>query len=86
MFATHPLIIMEGLLNLHNDLIGVCLAIIGFYYLLKNKNIQARLLLTASFGIKYLTLPFLFISKKIHNRVSGFYCFFLLFGISYFSK
>lgn len=63
-FATNPLILIEGVLNMHNDLIGVCLAIAGFYYVIKNKNIQARILLLLSGGIKYLTLPFLFISKK----------------------
>jgi len=36
-FATHPLIIIEGLVNNHNDLIGICLAVIGLYYLTKNK-------------------------------------------------
>lgn len=64
MFATHPLVIVEGLLNMHNDLIGVCLAIAGFYYLIKNKTFMARILLLLSGGIKYITLPFLFITKK----------------------
>ena len=32
-FATNPLIIIEGLVNSHNDLIGVSLAIIGIYFL-----------------------------------------------------
>lgn len=64
MFATHPVVIMEGLLNLHNDLIGVCLAVVGFYYLIKNKQVKARIFLLASAGIKYLTFPLLFISKK----------------------
>ncbi|OGK23430.1 hypothetical protein A3A46_03215 [Candidatus Roizmanbacteria bacterium RIFCSPLOWO2_01_FULL_37_13] len=33
-FATNPLIIIEGLVNSHNDLIGVSLGLIGVFYLL----------------------------------------------------
>lgn len=64
MFASHPLIIIEGLLNLHNDLIGVSLAVAGFYYLIKDRQITGRILLLISAGIKYLTAPFFFIAKK----------------------
>ncbi len=69
-FATHPLIIIEGLVNAHNDLIGICLAIIGIYYLAKNKNILGRLFLIMSAGIKYITFPLIFffiVNKKNIN-------------------
>jgi len=33
-FATSPLILVEGLINGHNDLIGISLAIVGLYYYL----------------------------------------------------
>lgn len=63
-FATHPLVIIEGLINLHNDLIAVSLAIIGLYYLFRKKNLTARLLLLLSGGIKYITIPLVFIKKN----------------------
>ncbi len=63
-FATHPLVIIEGLINLHNDLIAVSLAIIGLYYLFRKKNLSARLLLLLSGGIKYITIPLVFIKKN----------------------
>ncbi len=68
-FAVHPLIIIEGLVNAHNDLIGICLAVIGIYYLAKNKNIFGRLLLVMSAGIKYITFPLVFLVRPVvHPR------------------
>ncbi len=88
MFATHPLVIIEGLLNMHNDLIGVCLAIAGFYYLIKNKTFMARILLLLSGGIKYITLPFLFITKKnVQIQYGVFFATVGLLGyLSFFSE
>ena len=88
MFAVHPLVIVEGLLNLHNDLIGVGLAIVGFYYLIKNQNVRGRLLLAASFGIKYITLPLFFISKKnIRIQYSALIGIILILGyLSFWSE
>ncbi|MFA5136116.1 MAG: hypothetical protein WC489_01850 [Patescibacteria group bacterium] len=57
LYATHPFIIVEGLVNGHNDLIGLCLAIIGIYYILKKKNAMGRVILLLSIGIKYINLP-----------------------------
>lgn len=62
-FATNPLVLIEGLISSHNDLIGVSLAIMGIYYLLQQKNYRARLLLLFSGGVKYITLPLLFLRK-----------------------
>ena len=68
-FATHPLIIIEGLINAHNDLIGLCLAFIGIYYLSKNKNLLGRIILVFSAGIKYMTFPLVFLVKpQVHPR------------------
>jgi len=72
-FTTHPLIIIEGLVSPHNDLIGVSLAIVGIYYFLNKRNMWGRLFLILSAGIKYITLPLVFISKsnkKINYLVS----------------
>lgn len=68
MFATNPLIIIEGLVNGHNDLIGISLVIIGLYYLLKKKKVISTLFIVLSIGIKYLTFPFLLILAKFKNN------------------
>ena len=70
-FATSPLILVEGLINSHNDLIALSLGIAGVYYLIKNENIASRLLLVFSTGIKYITLPIIFLSKNISSRVNS---------------
>ena len=64
LFATHPLILIEGLVNAHNDLIAVAFGIIGIYYLMKNKSAVGKMFLILSAGIKYLTLPLIFLSKE----------------------
>lgn len=77
-FATHPLVIIEGLVNSHNDLIGVSLAFIGIYFLFKNGNkILTRLFLLLSAGIKYFTFPALFLTKK--NQTINKFLFFIFF-------
>lgn len=71
LFATHPLILVEGLVNGHNDLIALSLAVIGIYYLFDRKNILSRLMLLFSAGIKYMTLPLVFLVKKkeLQNQI-----------------
>lgn len=61
--ATHPLIIIEGLITPHNDLIAMSLGLIGIYSLF-NKTIWSRVLFLISGLIKYTTLPILILSKK----------------------
>jgi len=63
-FATHPLVIVEGLVNAHNDLIAVSFGLMGIYYLSKNKIIMGKVFFVLSAGIKYLTFPLIFLSKK----------------------
>lgn len=81
-FATHPLIIIEGLVSSHNDLIGLSLALIGIYFLFKNKKILSILFLLFSGGIKYLTLPLMALSKKIKFINIGLFVI-IFFGILY---
>lgn len=69
-FATSPLILVEGLINSHNDLMALSFGIIGVYYLLKNKNIWSRLLFLLSGGIKYISLPIVFLSRKIGSKLN----------------
>jgi len=70
-FATHPLILIEGLVNGHNDMIALSLAIIGIYYVMNKRAVWSRILLLFSGGIKYITLPIIFItrSRKLTNTL-----------------
>ena len=68
-FATHPLVIIEGVINSHNDLVAVALALMGIYFLQKNRGVWGRVLLLASGGIKYLTLPLLLLRQKTRKIV-----------------
>jgi len=63
-FATHPLILIEGVINAHNDMISVTLAVIGVYYIWQKRQVFSRIWLLLSAGIKYLTLPVVILSKK----------------------
>lgn len=72
LFATHPLIIVEGVVNGHNDMIAVSLGLIGIYLLEKKYNIWSRVLFLFSAGIKYITVPLLiFLLSKRHSREDG---------------
>lgn len=63
-YATHPLILIEGLINAHNDFIATALAIFGIYLVLKNqKKLLARIFLLLSGGVKYITMPVIFAVK-----------------------
>jgi hypothetical protein len=70
LFATHPFVIIEGLVNAHNDMIAVCIAIIGICFLIEKKSLWGRITLLLSAGIKYLTLPLIFIGRKRNNMVT----------------
>jgi hypothetical protein len=61
-FATHPLVIIEGLVNNHNDLIAVMFGIMGIYY--TSSKAISILSYLASGGIKFLTAPALFLLFK----------------------
>ncbi len=78
-FATNPVVIIEGLVNSHNDLIGVSLALIGIYHLLNKKGIKARLFFALSVGIKYITFPILFLMRA-HEKSHKF-SFLLIVGV-----
>lgn len=69
-FATNPLVIVEGLINAHNDLITVSIGIFGIYLLQKGNGIVARIILIASAGIKYLTFPTVFFVKNTKNKIN----------------
>lgn len=85
--ATHPLIIVEGLITPHNDLIAMSLGLIGIY-LLFNKKVWSRAFFIVSGLIKYSTLPILLMSKKNKWRnVLAFIGILVpLFYLSFFSE
>jgi len=78
-FATHPLILVEGLINGHNDLFALVLGIMGIFYLYKNKNIFGRIFLILSAGIKYFTLPIIALTKN--KKLLNYLVFILQIGI-----
>ena len=86
--ATHPLIIIEGLITPHNDLIAMSLGLIGIYLLFNKKNIWSRILFIISGLIKYTTLPILILSKKNKwlNLLSLIGILFLLVYLSFFKE
>lgn len=78
-FTTHPLIIIEGLMNGHNDLLALSLALIGIYYVFKKQRLLAFVWLLISGGIKYITLPAIgMIHPQKRTRYVGFA---LIFGL-----
>lgn len=93
-FATQPLIIIEGLINSHNDLIAVSLGIVGAYYFLNNIPKKTILMVVLSAGIKYLTAPLLLLTIPTQNKtlrkrltmISFVSTLFLILYISYTSE
>ena len=64
-FVTSPLIIIEGLVNNHNDLIAVTLAIFALYFVVKKKNTIGQIIFfLLSIGIKYTSTPFAFLITR----------------------
>ncbi len=91
-FATHPLVLMEGLVNAHNDFIAISLGIIGIYYLYHRKKdrvsqIIGLLFIAASAGIKFITAPlFLLLYKKLsHEKLAYISMAVMALLISYIS-
>lgn len=72
LFATQPIIVIEGLINAHNDMIAVSLGIIGIYLLEKKYSLWSHILFLISFGIKYITAPLLlfFASERNFKKVN----------------
>lgn len=58
-FATSPLVIIEGLVSAHNDMVMIFLATLALYLLIINKYVRSFLLLFVSIATKYATLMLL---------------------------
>lgn len=69
LFATSPLVIIEGLVVAHNDLIATSIALVGTVFLYSKKYVGARMLYLLSAGIKYMTFPVIFLSKNAKTNV-----------------
>lgn len=64
-FAFHPLIIVEGLINTHNDFVALAFGVIGVSLLiLKSNAILSRLVIWMSVLVKFTTLPIFVLSEK----------------------
>lgn len=66
-FASQPFVLIEGVVNAHNDLIAVYITLVGIYLLSSTKKahlLYARFLFLASAGIKFFTLPSLILTQK----------------------
>ncbi|MCX6724727.1 MAG: hypothetical protein NTV20_01335, partial [Candidatus Shapirobacteria bacterium] len=63
----NPLLVVELLINAHNDLLMISLFIVAVYYLLKGSKIKAWLAFLASVATKYasaIALPVMFLGKR----------------------
>lgn len=66
-YATHPFVIIEGLINTHNDLLAVSLALIGIYYLQKESKVFSTVFFILSAGIKFTTFPLITLQKNARH-------------------
>lgn len=72
-FATNPLILIEGIVSPHNDLVALSLAIIAIFYLFKKGGGPvSRILFFIGAMIKYMTLPLIFLNKNKGSRINYF--------------
>lgn len=68
-FALNPLVLIEWLVNAHNDAPMISLLLLSFYFLSLGKRLPAFISLLFSIGIKYVTiffLPVIFLYQKFH--------------------
>lgn len=82
-FVTSPLILVEGLMNTHNDFIALTLVLGGVIFLIENAHTRvhtqkkhknwlfAGLLFLTSAGVKFVTAPALLFFVAPHTMVMG---------------
>jgi len=72
-FATHPLVLLEGIVNSHNDIVAVGFALLGIMLLINSSkhSLWGRVLLLLSGGIKYFTLPVLFTNSNLKKSLQA---------------
>jgi hypothetical protein len=87
--AFHPLIIVEGLINNHNDLLALSFSVLAIYFLIRKKDkLLSAIFFILGGGIKYISLPliFLIINKKLAKILSLFLIFILILYLTFFSE
>jgi hypothetical protein len=80
-FALNPLILVEWLVNAHNDAPMIALLLLSFYLLTQIKYVTSLLALALSVGIKYVTiffLPVLLVYKKVKVEWVTYYSLLIL--------
>lgn len=78
LFATNPLIIIDGLLSAHMDLVMGAIGLVGVYFAIRGfkeskpmNDLKSLSLLIYSAGIKYATAPWLVVSNRIFLKYAG---------------
>lgn len=87
LYALNPIILLEGLMDVHNEIFMITLILCAIYYTIRKKNLwHAVLFLALATAVKYfaiLLLPFLVLyllrEKTIGKRIG--YC--ILAGIEF---
>ena len=80
-FALNPLVLVEWLVNAHNDAIMITLLLLSIYLLAKGKRALSFLSLLFSIGIKFVTviaLPFVVLNQKLFNKYQKLIYLFML--------
>lgn len=90
-FALNPLVIVEGLVSGHLDIVMTFFGVLSFYFLFRNKNIHSIIALIFSASIKFVTVVLLplfllkvfgiFKDKLSFEKVSMFTIFLMIIGI-----
>lgn len=62
-FAFNPLILIDGLLSPHLDMVMASLGLVGIYFAIQKKWPVAWIVILFSAGIKFATLPWLFLAN-----------------------
>jgi hypothetical protein len=66
-FALNPLVIIEGLISAHNDVLMMAFAVLSIYLLIQKKRVSAIGMFLLSVGVKFTTIflaPFLIINYR----------------------
>lgn len=74
LFALNPLVVVETLINGHNDAVMMFLALLSYWFLLQGKKIKSILFLLLSAGVKYASivlLPLYFVKTKLFPTFAG---------------
>lgn len=74
LFALNPLVLVETLINGHNDVVMMGLALSAYWFLLQSKKVKSILLLLLSASIKYATmvlLPLYFLPRRLFSTAAS---------------